>query len=119
MQIVLVVLVCLISVFQTSSPIKQSQTLVEVWCGGDDNLTQGVCRALDREFASSPDFVVSSDEKPGTLIVSIPANVDWKEKGKRTRVFYKVEFKSTNGRKLGTKKVRVGKTNLESVRLRL
>lgn len=51
---------------------QNGQTLVEVWCGGDDNLTQGVCRALDREFASSPDFVVGSEEKPGTLIVRIP-----------------------------------------------
>ena len=49
--------------------VKQSQTLVEVWCGGDDNLTQGVCRAVDSEFASTPNFVVSSEERPGTLIV--------------------------------------------------
>jgi hypothetical protein len=85
-------------------PVKESQTLVEVWCGGDDNLTQGVCRALDSEFASTPDFVGSSGERPGTLIVSIPTNVNWKERGKKTEVFYTVEFKSTNGKELGTKK---------------
>jgi len=98
------ILVCLVSVFQTSSPLKPGQTLVEVWCGGDDNLTQGVCHAVYNECAASPDFVMSSDETPGTLIVRIPTNVDWKEERGRTRVFYKVEFKSTNGKKLGTKK---------------
>jgi len=97
-------LACLVCVFQTSRPVKQSQTLVEVWCGGDDNLTQGVCRALDTEVASSSDFVVSSGEKPGTLIIRIPTNVDWKERGKKTKVFYTVEFKSIGGKNLGKKK---------------
>ena len=104
MQITLVavVLVCLVPAFQkTTNPIKQKQTLVEVWCGGDDNLTEGLCRALDSEFASTPDFVASSGERPGTLIVTIPTNVDWKDSGKRTRVFYIAEFRSTNEKKLG------------------
>jgi len=103
-NILAVILVCVVPTFQTSGPVKQSQTLVEVWCGGDDNLTQGVCRALDSEIAATPDFIVSSGERPGTLIVSIPINVDWKEREKKTKVFYTVEFKSTNGKKLGRKK---------------
>jgi hypothetical protein len=101
----MMILVCLLPVFQkTSTQVKQSRTLVEVWCGGDDNLTQGVCRALDSEFASTPDFVVSSGEKPGTLIVCIPTNVNWKDQGKKTRVFYTVEYKSINDKKLGAMK---------------
>ena len=87
-------LVCLVPVFQkTTTAVKQSPTLVEVWCGGDDNLTQGVCRAVDHEFASIP-----------TLIVTIPTNFDWEEREKRTRGFYTVEFTSTNDKKLGAKK---------------
>ena len=32
-------LVCLVPVFQkTSSPVRQNQTVVELWCGGDDDL---------------------------------------------------------------------------------
>ena|ERR1044071_4563435 len=107
MQIDLIVLmlVCLIPGFkETNSPVKQSQTVVEVWCGGDDNLTQGVCHAVDSEFTSSPDFIVSNGEKPGVLIITIPTNVDWKQRGKKTRVFYKVEFTSNNDEKLGAKK---------------
>jgi hypothetical protein len=46
-------------------------------------------------FNSSPDFELSSGDRPGSLVVTIPTNVDWKEIGKRTRVMYKVEFTST------------------------
>jgi hypothetical protein len=108
-NLLVVILVCLFPPVQnTATPVKQSQTPVELWCGGDDNLTQGVCRALDSEFASTQDFVIrtgeSSGERPVTLIVTIPTNVDWKERSKRTRVFYTVEFKSSGDKKLGAKK---------------
>ena len=104
-NLIVVVLVCLVPIFQkTSTPVKQRQTIVEVWCGGDDNLTQGVCRTLDSEFASTSDFVVSSGETRGTLIVHIPTNVDWKQRGMKTRVFYTVEFESTNEKKLDSMK---------------
>ena len=97
-----------LSVQNTVIGSKQSKTFVELWCGGDDNLTQGVCRALESEFASSRDWVVLADEsgheKQVKLIVTIPTNVDWKERGLRTRVFYTVEFKSSTDRKLGRKK---------------
>ena len=102
-------MVCLFLPVQNPAiEVKQSKTFVELWCGGDDNLTQGVCRALESEFASSRDFVVladeSSHERQVKLIVTIPTNVDWKERGRRTRVFYTVEFKSSTDRKLGKKK---------------
>lgn len=108
-NLLVVILVCLLSPIQnTATSLKQSQTPVELWCGGDDNLTQGVCRALDSEFASTRDFVVSagdgSVERPAKLIVTIPTNVDWKERGERIRVFYTVEFRSSNDKKLGTRK---------------
>ena len=104
-NLLLVILVGLAPLFQeTTTAVNRSQTPVELWCGGDDNLTQGVCRAVFREFATSPDFRVSNGEEPGSLIVTIPTNVDWKERGKRTRVFYIVEFTSTHEKKLGTRK---------------
>ena len=103
------VLVCLfLAVPNTAIEIKQSKIFVELWCGGDDNLTQGMCRAMEHEFASSGDFVVLADESTNErqvkLIVTIPTNVDWRERGARTRVFYTVEFKSSTDRKLAKKK---------------
>lgn len=102
------ILICLfLPVQNTAIEVKQSKTAVELWCGGDDNLTQGVCRALESEFASSRDFLLadeSSHQRQVKLIVTIPTNVDWRERGTRTRVFYTVEFKSSTDRKLGKKK---------------
>jgi hypothetical protein len=78
--------------------------IVEVRCGGDDNLTQGVCRNVYNEFASTADFVITDEDNTATLIVYIPTNVNWKQRGKRTRVFYKVEFLSNNEKQLSKKK---------------
>lgn len=104
-NLLLVIFVCFVPVFQeTSTPIKSNQTFVEVWCGGDDNLTRGVCRAVYNELLSSPDFDLNSEEKPGRLIVTIPTNVKWKQHENRTRIFYRVEFTSTKDKKLSTKK---------------
>jgi hypothetical protein len=44
---------------------------------------------------------LSSGKKPGTLIVTIPNHVDWKDEGKRTRVYYITEFTSVDNRPLG------------------
>jgi hypothetical protein len=88
----------------SAPPPEQTRTPVEVWCGGDDGLTTGVCQAVVEAFNSSPDFELSSGDMPGSLVVTIPTNVDWKEIGKRTRVMYKVEFTSTDDRKLATRK---------------
>ncbi len=87
-------------------PLEPTQTPVEVWCGGDDALTQGVCHALESAFESTPDFVPSYGKRAGTLVVTIPTNVSWKGKeiNKRTRVFYTVEFTSADDKKLRTRK---------------
>ena len=86
-----------------SSPIR---TPVEVWCGGDDDLTRRVCHAAVNSFTASSDFdLVDADEKkPGTLVVTVTENVDWKEIGKRTKVYYKVAFTSFDDNKLGSAK---------------
>jgi hypothetical protein len=104
-NLLLSIVVLLIAVLQNpTKAVQQRRPVVEVSCGGDDNLTQGVCLSAYKQFESSPDFTLSSEESRATLIVTIPTNVDWKEYGKRTRVIYTVKFTSTNGKKLGTKK---------------
>ena len=87
-----------------AAPLKPPQTPVEVWCGGDDGLTQGVCYALESAFESSADFVLSDGKPPGMLVVTIPTNVDWKKSGNRTKVLYTVEITSADDKKLRTRK---------------
>jgi len=74
---------------------------VEVWCVGDDGLTQKLRNALENRFEASPDFQLSSGKRPGTLVVTIPSNVPWKQVKGRTRVVYNVDFTSVDGLKLG------------------
>jgi hypothetical protein len=73
-------------------------TLVEFWHTGDDVLSQRLAEKVETAFKRSPDFMLSSGKKPGTLVVTIPTNVDWKQAGKRTRVLYKVEFESVDNK---------------------
>lgn len=80
---------------------KQRTTPVEVWCGGDDGLTQRLKDALEQKLNLSPKFRLSSGKKPGTLVVTIPSNVKWKDVGRRTRVLYEVDFSTYDGKTLG------------------
>jgi hypothetical protein len=99
------IIVSFLAIYQKeAAPPKPTQTTVEVWCGGDDGLTRGVCYALEDAFASTDDFVLSNGKRAGRLVVTIPTNVDWKESGKRIRVFYTVEFTSADDKKLRTRK---------------
>ena len=83
----------------TASP---KYTFVEVWWVGDDALTTKLRDALENAFKTSSDFRLSAGEKPGTLTVTIPSNVEWKRVGKRTQVFYTVKFSSADNRHLGS-----------------
>ena len=74
---------------------------VEVWIVGDDGLTLGLRDALEGAFRSSSDFTLSNGKKPGTLLVTIPTNVDWKKKFGRTKVRYAVKFTSVEDQDLG------------------
>jgi len=67
-------------------------TLVEFWHVGDDGLSQRLAERVESEFDRSPNFAIGSGKKPGTLVVTIPTNVEWKLVGKRTQVFYNIEF---------------------------
>jgi len=78
------------------------KTLVEVWSGGDDGLTLRLRDALESAFKSSQEFSLSSGKTPGTLVVTIPTHVDWKKMGRRTQVFYTVEFASIDHQNITT-----------------
>jgi len=80
------------------------QTLVEVWSGGDDGLTLRLKDTLEKAFKSSDAFTLSSGKKPGTLIVTIPTHVAWKQVGERTKVLYTVDFASVDKQPLGSSK---------------
>ena len=77
------------------------RTLVEVWRGGDDGLTFRLTSALERTLESSPDFTLSSGKKPGSLVITIPTHVAWKQIGGRTQVTYVAEFTSDTSEKVG------------------
>ncbi|MFL6301409.1 MAG: hypothetical protein ACJ71N_12470 [Terriglobales bacterium] len=77
---------------------------VELWHVGDDALSQRLAEKVESAFKRSPDFVLSSGRKQGTLIASIPTNIEWKYVAKQTQVFYNVEFSSVDGKKIGLSK---------------
>jgi hypothetical protein len=89
-----------------STPETPRRTLVEVWCGGDDGLTQRLRDSIENEFKLSSDFQLGEGKKPGTLIVTIPSNVSWRQESGRNRVLYTIDFTSTDGRHLGSSKGR-------------
>ena len=95
-----ILLLCLSSVVLCQPP----KTLVEVWSGGDDGLTQKLRDSLEKTFQSSPEFQLSAGKRPGSLVVTIPSNVAWRQVKGRTRVVYAVEFASVDGFKLGSGK---------------
>jgi hypothetical protein len=74
---------------------------VEVRCGGDDGLTMRLRDTLENAVKLSPYFSLSSRKIPGTLVITIPTNVGWEQFGRRTRVFYSVEFASADDQHIG------------------
>jgi hypothetical protein len=85
---------CLVLALCQMGVASTKPTLVEVWNVGDDVYTRSLRDALERAFRLSPDFTLSYGKKPGTLVVLIPTNVDWRKIGTRTKVLYAVEFRS-------------------------
>jgi hypothetical protein len=74
---------------------------VEVWRGGDEELTGRLKNTLESAFESSPDFVLSRGKKPGTLMVMIPTHVRSQQVGGRTQVLYTAEFAATDDQRIG------------------
>ena len=87
----------------TEGASGKPKQLVEVWGGGDDALTVRLRDALKEAFGSSADFHLSSGERPGTLVITLPSNVGWKLVGGRTQVLYTADFAS-EGQNLGGSK---------------
>ncbi len=110
---VIIAISLVVTLSTEASPRKPTPTLVEVWCGGDDGLTIKLRDALEDAFRSSSAFRLSSGKKPGTLLVTIPSNVEWKQFGSRTQVLYAVEFTSADDAKLGSSKGSCWDTKLE------
>jgi len=103
----------LITVATLGMDASAAPTLIEVWRGGDDALTQRLADALESAFRVSPNFSLSSGKKPGTLVITVP-HAGWKEMGPRTQVSYSVEFTSTDNRKLGRSTGRCWEDTLEN-----
>jgi hypothetical protein len=81
------------------APVERGKP-VEVWGGGDDELTARLRDALKDAFRSSADFHLSSGTKPGTLVITLPSNVGSKPVGGRTQVLYTAKLAS-DGQNLG------------------
>jgi hypothetical protein len=75
---------------------------VEFWHTGDDGLSQKLAYQVERAFERSPDFTLSSERGPDTLVVRIPTNVEWNKVGNRTQVLYSVEFGSADNKTIST-----------------
>ena len=75
--LVLVIIgVCVAVTADTIDGPSAKRIPVDLWSVGDDGLSQRLREAVENAFKSSPDFALSSGEKPGTLVVTIPTNVD-------------------------------------------
>jgi hypothetical protein len=102
MQLPAIIIVCMVvAACGTDGPSGKAR-LVEVWRGGDDELTVRLKDAVESAFKTSPDFVLSTAKKPGTLLVKIPSRVRFKQVDMRKQVLYDAVFSSTDGRNVGT-----------------
>lgn len=90
----------------TAAPFEAKPTPVEVWRGGDDGLTSRFADALEAQFLAASDFTPSTGKVPGTLIVTIPTNLSWRQIAGQTEVSYTVEFtgvsSESRGRSVGS-----------------
>jgi hypothetical protein len=85
-----------------TGPVPTARIPFQFWTTGDDGLSQRFTASLYRALQSSPVLTPSSGKLPGTFIVQIPTNVDWKKRFGRTMVLYRVNFRSEGGQDLGT-----------------
>src|SRR5436305_218333 len=102
MKFLLASLIVCCGVGITSTPGWTAQvTPVEVWHVGDDGLTQRLTDAIEKALKNSRQFNFSTGRRPGTLLLTIPTNVAWKQIGNRTQANYRVEFSTIERRQLG------------------
>jgi hypothetical protein len=102
LRLTITTIICLIPYAMSAGQVKPIP--VEIWVGGDDGLTLRLRDKLENAFASSPEFNLRGGKKPGTLIVAIPTHVEWKQVNGRTKVFYKINFRSANDQNISVRK---------------
>lgn len=90
-----------VSCTQGSQP-RSEPIPVELRYLGDFGGTLRFSNAVEEALRASPAFRISSGEKPGTLIVRIPVNVEWTELPDRDLLTYRVEFQTATGKSLGS-----------------
>lgn len=84
------------------SPPRPEPVPVELWYLGDIGTTVRFANAVEKAIGGSSAFRMSSGQKPGTLIVRIPANVDGIELGDREQLTYGVEFQTSTEKLIGS-----------------
>lgn len=97
---------CAFFLLMTSGLLAQQGAVVvpspvEVWCGGDDGLTQKVCGAAEQAFKSARDFPLRKAEGTAKYKVIIPSNVDWKKVHGRIQILFTVELQNADAREVG------------------
>lgn len=90
-----------VSCSQGSQP-RAEPIPVELHYLGDFGGTLRFSDAVEQALRASPAFRISSAEKPGTLIVRIPVNVEWTELAAGDLLAYRVEFQTATGKSLGS-----------------
>ncbi len=81
---------------------EKPPTPLEFWHDGKDALSDRLADAVYTALAHCADFIPSSGKQPGSLLVEIPANVNGRQVGKRTRVSYTVTYSTADGHAIGT-----------------
>jgi hypothetical protein len=76
-----------------ASPVQLPPTIsVVIRSSGDDGLSQRLELALERAFSASTRFTLAEGSEKPDLVVTVPENVDWKQRGKRVTAVYRVQF---------------------------
>ena len=78
------------------------QTLVEFWHVRDDVLSERLADQVESAFQRSPDFTMSSGKKPGTLVVRVPTNIDWRRRRAALGCTTQVNFTLIDNQRIGS-----------------
>jgi hypothetical protein len=97
----------------SQSPTSNTSIPIEVWRGGDDGFTSRFADALELAFGKDRGFALSSGKQQGTLIVTIPTNVEWTTVAGHTEVVFLVEFTTVTNESLGNSRGKCSADRLE------
>lgn len=88
----------------TGSTDAEPLTRIELWCVGDDGLTQRFRGALERAIEKGCEFILAFGNEPrssNTIVVTIENHLRWRTIGIRKEVSYKIKFADSKGKMLG------------------